>query len=135
MDSQRKVPCLIDVGGVGAGVVDQADGFTFIPINSSELARLEDRYMNTRCQLWFDAANIAREGLMDLSRLPSKMIQELGRQLLAPVYDVDSAGRLRVEEKAQTKKRIRCSPDHADAFNLAWLTYGGNSEAVSGHIG
>src|SRR5262249_47717382 len=41
------------------------------------------------------------------------------QQLLAPAWELDAAGRRKVEPKDETKEKIGRSPDDADAFNLA----------------
>ncbi len=121
-NKERAIPILIDsTGGFGGGVVDQAGGYSFVGINSSEKSSKPDRWRNTRSELWFTSVDYAKQGLLDVSRLPRAMIQEIGRQLLAPTYSVDAAGRQVVEEKAQTVKRIKCSPDLADSFNLTYF--------------
>ena len=132
---QRRVKVAIDVGGVGGGVIDQADGFNFISVNSNELARQETRFTNVRSELWWAARDVADKGELDISRLSQKSQLELGRQLMAPMYALDMSDRIRVEEKAQTKKRLKCSPDHADAFNLAYYPVHSGNERVSGIIG
>jgi hypothetical protein len=44
--------------------------------------------------------------------------------MLAPAWDVDTAGRRAVEPKDVTKEKIGRSPDDADAVNLAYLETG-----------
>ena len=129
--SPRKVPVLIDSSGVGAGVVDQADGHAFFGVNSGERAPDEEQYVNVRSQLWFCAASLAKEGVIDTSRLDRGARQEIARQLAAPTYSLDARGRFVVEPKDQTKKRIKRSPDDADAFNLAWWPHSAPVEVVS----
>ena len=51
-------------------------------------------------------------------------LARLRQQLLAPAWEVDSAGRRAVEKKDETKDKIGRSPDDADAFNLAYLEAG-----------
>lgn len=43
-------------------------------------------------------------------------------QLTAPRYGLDSSGRIKVEKKDETKKRIGRSPDDADALLLAFYS-------------
>ena len=114
------VPVLIDSCGVGGGVVDQNNGFNFIPVNSASRATQPDRYPNVRSELWFTAIEFARNGLMDLSHLDSTQLPRLRSDLMAPVYNLDPLNRRKVEEKERTKLRLGRSPDAADALNLAY---------------
>lgn len=59
-------------------------------------------------------------GRLDLSRLPDAARRRLRPQLVAPTWKLDSQGRRVVEPKADTKKRLKRSPDDADALNLAY---------------
>lgn len=127
----QHVPVLVDVCGVGAGVVDQRDGYSFIPVNSSSESQDQEKYGGLRSGLWFSTVELAREGLIDISRLPQHVRQEIGRQLQSPLYSLDLRGRLVVERKEITKKRLKRSPDDADAFNLAWWPYQRPMEVVS----
>lgn len=117
----RQVPCMIDEGGLGAGVVDQAGGYLFHGVSSAQKAFEEARFPNRRSELWFGTADLARAGLVDLSRLPGDVREQLRRQLLAPKYTLDAKGRSVVEPKDKTKETLRRSPDLADSFNLAYL--------------
>lgn len=118
----RLVPCKIDVVGLGAGVVDQAgrgdEKYNFIPVNSASSPVRENRYVKRRDELWETTVELAKRGLIEWSRLDKKAKDELSRQLLAPRYEYDGSGRMRVDQKDDVKKRIGRSPDDADALNL-----------------
>jgi hypothetical protein len=47
-------------------------------------------------------------------------------QLTAPKYHLDSSGRIVVESKDDTRKRINRSPDDADALLLAFYVPSGD---------
>jgi hypothetical protein len=119
----QSVACLIDAAGVGLGVADYANGYHFVPILSAKTASDAESYNNRRTELWFRAQKFAQVDLIDISRLPDDERRRLKVELLAPTYDFDPMNRLRVEPKKITKKKLRHSPDLADAFNLAcyWL--------------
>ena len=70
------------------------------------------------------AAEKAKAGLVYVGRLDRTTLARLRQQLLAPAWEVDSAGRRAVEKKDETKDKIGRSPDDADAFNLAYLEAG-----------
>lgn len=135
---ERQVPVLVDAtGGLGGGVVDHADGYNFIGVNSSEAALDEERFRNIRSELWFATAGLAKQGVIDISRALAgckNLERDLGHQLMAVKYDSDLANRLVVEDKDETKKVLKRSPDDADAFNLAYYPHQPLTERVAGHI-
>ena len=110
----------IDDDGVGGGVVDQADGYTFVGVSASASAIEAEKYPNRRSELWFSVAERADDGTLDLSRLPAETLRELRRQAMGPRWSLDSRGRRVVEDKRLTKKRIKRSPDGMDGLNLAY---------------
>lgn len=114
----------IDDDGVGGGVVDQRDGYRFVPISAAARAIDSEGYPNRRSELWFAVAERAMSRDLDLSRLPKAVQAELRRQCMAPRWKLDSQGRRVVEPKDDTKKRIGRSPDDADAMNLAYAPAG-----------
>ncbi len=121
----RAVPCLVDNGGPGALVVAKADGYNFVPLNSGADAANAELYENVRTELWFAVRDLAKAGLIDVSRLPASQREVIGQELRSPLYQAHPSGRWMVERKEVTKKRLKHSPDHADAFNLAYYPYAG----------
>jgi hypothetical protein len=127
-EDPKIVPIKIDDDGVGGGVVDNGDDFNFQSVSAAEVALETEMYPNRRSELWFATANRAREGRIDLSRIPEEMRKLIRRQLLTPKWKLDSDGRRVVERKEDTKKRLKKnnpelaggSPDDADALNLAY---------------
>lgn len=119
---RRKVKLLIDDDGLGGGVTDRLaeQKFNVFPVNAGTNAIESDSYPNRRSELWFTVVKRARERRLDLSRLPGSVRANLRRQCLAPLYTYDSEGRRVVEPKEKTKKRVKRSPDDADAMNLAY---------------
>ena len=109
----------VDDDGVGGGVVDQAGDFDFRGCGAGERAVRPDDYPNRRSEMWFDVAQRAAQGDLDLSRLPADSLKLLRRQAMAPRWRLDSAGRRVVEAKHETKRRLGRSPDDMDALNLA----------------
>lgn len=116
----RRVQVKIDDDGVGGGVVDQADGYRFDPVNAGTKAVEEDGYPNRRSELWFVTAELARHRRLSFARLAASDQRELRRQCMAPTWQVDNQGRRVVEPKDRTKKRLGRSPDDMDAVNLAY---------------
>lgn len=106
---------LVDVIGIGAGVVDRLHelGLPVRGVNVAESAAVGERFMRLRDELWWKG----REWLMGQStRLADD--DALIAELTAPRYEITSAGKLKVESKDDLKKRGLPSPDLADAFLL-----------------
>lgn len=110
----------VDDDGVGGGVTDQADDYSFVPLHAGAKAIEEEKYPNRRSELWFVVAKRADENRLSLSKLDAETRRELRRQAMAPTWKQDSDGRRVVESKADTKRRIKRSPDDMDAVNLAY---------------
>jgi len=126
--SMQPSTILIDVIGMGAGVVDRLRelGLPARGVNVSEAAAINTRFSRARSELWWKA----REWLMrqdvclpvadpDLNPRHDPA-ETLASELVVPRYGFTSDGKLLVEPKADTKKRMRKSPDVADAFVLTF---------------
>lgn len=106
---------VVDDAGVGGGVTDRLNELAEFEVRDFNAARVATRpsdYPNRRSESWFDLADALP--LLDLDD-----DGELAADLLAPRYVIDSQGRRLVEAKAETKRRLRRSPDRADAVAMA----------------
>jgi phage terminase large subunit len=121
-DASRPVEILVDVIGMGAGVVDRLKelGAPVRGINVAEAPSVKERYRRLRDELWF----AAREWFeaRDVS-----MPDDAGliSELTSVKYDVPgSQGKLVVESKDLMKRRLpeMGSPDLADAFILTFAS-------------
>lgn len=110
---RKPVRIVVDVVGVGGGVVDQlkAEGWGVVAYNAGAAARRPDLYPNRRSELWFELAE-ALPGL-DLDG-----DEQLLADLTAPLFSYDARMRRVVEPKDRTKQRLGRSPDRADAVML-----------------
>ncbi len=113
----KPLAILTDVIGLGAGVVDRLGelGLPVRGINVSEAPSLGGNYAALRDELW--AQGKAWLEARDC-RLPQD--ERLKYELTVPRYSFTSAGKLKVESKAEMKKRGIRSPDVADAFMLTF---------------
>jgi hypothetical protein len=122
MAEARKYPAVattvvVDDDGVGGGVTDILReklaplGYTIVGFNAQNTAYQPDDYPNRRSELWFAMAD-------KLPHLDLDPDDQLAADLTAPVYDYDMHGRRKVEQKADTKKRLGRSPDRADMVLL-----------------
>ena len=78
-------------------------------------------FPNMRSALWFEAAELAMEGKVSIAKLPLHLRDKILDELRTPIYVVDSIRRRVVESKDAMKRRLKHSPDLADAFNLSLL--------------
>lgn len=81
-------------------------------INSSETARDEDAFFNVRAEMWWYTMQLIQD-----KNIPFPEDEELRRQLTAVRFKVvNSNGKIQLEPKEETKKRLGRSPDQADTF-------------------
>jgi len=112
---RRPVEIMVDVIGLGAGVVDRLCemGLPARGVNVSEASTVKDKYMNRRAELWFEL----REWFLKRDcRIPDE--PTLITELTSPRYQFTSVGKLKMETKEEMKKRGLRSPDVADALML-----------------
>jgi phage terminase large subunit len=106
----------VDVGGLGAGVVDVLRRVTWIDVvavNAAETSRYPDRFRNTRAELWWCARRWLERG----GTMPED--QRRDAELLAARYSHTTAMQVQIESKDEMKRRMGRSPDRADALALA----------------
>lgn len=111
----RPVEILVDVIGVGAGVVDRLKelGLPVRAINVGESAASRERFMRLRDELWWKAREwFERRDV----KMPDD--EELVGQLTSVGYDVTSNSKIKVWSKDQIREAGMDSPDLADAFCL-----------------
>jgi hypothetical protein len=103
-----------DTGGYGASAIDSMNlaGLPVMPVNFSGKA-IDPRYFNLRSEMWFRLRDWVRAG----GSLPNE--PDLLRELTAPTYTFFK-GKFRLEEKEQIKKRLKFSPDKADALAITF---------------
>ena len=116
----------IDSIGVGWGVAsvlktwgsEQRHNSKIIAVNVAERARDSNRFMNQRAEMWWNARNLLQpknEGMQDV-RL--EIDHRCAAQMTGPTYASDSSGRIKIESKADMKRRGIPSPDRAEAILL-----------------
>jgi len=115
----------VDTIGIGWGVVgrlqelrgEQKHQAQIVPVNVGEASRDTTKWPKLRDQLWWEVGReLTRSHAWDLRAVDEVTVA----QLIAPTYTVDSANRVKVERKEDTKKRLKRSPDDADALLLAY---------------
>ncbi|MCU1494853.1 MAG: hypothetical protein JWO62_2617 [Acidimicrobiaceae bacterium] len=115
----------IDTIGIGHGAGDRmaelgregAHDADVVRVNVGESSTRPERFPKLRDQLWWEVGRrLSTDHAWDLSACDEATVA----QLTAPKYALDSSGRIKVEPKAETKKRLGRSPDEADALLLAF---------------
>lgn len=113
----------VDVIGVGWAVAGRLEGLydegvhraQVVRVNVGEASSDPQRFPKLRDELWWDyGRRLITEAVADLSDMDEKTIA----QLIAPTWK-PVGGRVQIEPKAETKKRLKRSPDDADAWLLA----------------
>jgi len=113
----NRVPCTIDIIGLGAGVYDRLKEQR-LPVaahQGSQRAARPDKFKNRRSEVWWTFRVMMEEELIDLD--PEDDI--LAAQLGSVKWGVDSSGRIYVETREDIRERGLPSPDRADAAILA----------------
>lgn len=114
--SQRPTEILVDVIGIGAGVLDRLVELKLPArgINVSESPSVfSERYVNMRAELWFKGRDWLAAKDCNLAG-----DEKLGSELIGPRFKYTSNGKIQVESKEDMKKRGVKSPNRADAFLL-----------------
>lgn len=118
--SDRPEEILVDVIGIGSGVVDRLLELK-LPvrgINVSESPALGDRFRNLKAELTWNARDWFFKRDCNLAGDDA-----LGGELVAIKYKLTSTGKLQIESKDEMKKRGLRSPDLADAFFLTFASH------------
>lgn len=112
--SMERGDCAIAVDeiGVGGGVVDRLKelGRTVYAINSCEKSD-NPKCFNRRAEIWENAAEMFSNGDVELHLTDTV----LKNQLLSPTFSIRGS-KILIESKEDIKKRLRRSPDRADAY-------------------
>lgn len=114
MNKHKLNDAVIDTIGIGKGIVDRLGelGKNVIPVNSAEKASDSDKFSNIRAEIWWRL----------LEKIQAREVEypedaELRKELSSVRYKVvNSNGKIALEPKLDTKKRLGRSPDRADAF-------------------
>ena len=111
------VQALVDVVGIGAGVVDRLkeQREPVIGLNAGAAPRDKKRFANARAEWCWGLRERFERG--EIAICPD---DELAAQLAGIRYAIDSRGRIQIESKEDMRSRGIASPDIADALMLAF---------------
>jgi hypothetical protein len=119
----------IDSVGIGWGVAGHLNRMkregkhsaTIIKVNVGAASSRPDRFPRLRDEIWWEIGhNLTEQGGWDLAEIDDKTAADLTE----PKWKPDPRGRVQVEPKVDTKKRLGRSPDDADALLLAFYAGG-----------
>jgi hypothetical protein len=113
----------VDAIGIGAGVEDQLR-YAGVPtgaVNVAESSAQSERFQRLRDELWW----AVREFFMSRTCSISQGIRpQIKQQIIADIqdihYDYTPVGKIKIEDKAEMKKRLGFSPDIGDALCLTF---------------
>jgi hypothetical protein len=127
----RPAEILVDVIGLGAGVVDRLKEMDFVPIrgiNVAESPAMTQKYLRLRDELWFRCREFLEQ--RDCC-MPED--DQLKHELTAPRFKFQSNGKLKVESKDELKRRGNRSPDLADALMLTFASNAARASSARGY--
>jgi hypothetical protein len=123
---------VVDVIGLGAGVVDRLQELERETISFNSAARTdmhdshgEFTFPNQRSAAWWNLRELLDPDNPDPLTLPDD--EQLAAELSAPRWRVLAGAKIQVEPKDDTRKRIRRSPDSADAVVMSLFYFGVDS--------
>jgi len=129
---ERPSEILIDVIGLGSGVVDRLaeQNLPVRGINVAESPSTKKNYLNLRAELWFEVKDwLAKRDC----RLP--IDDELASELASPLYKYTSSGKIKIESKDEMRKRGIKSPDKADALALTMASSAASFSGSGNYFG
>lgn len=142
LDANDGMQAIVDVIGVGGGVVDQLreQKKLVVAFNASEskaIAHLTDRsgelhFLNTRAAAWWNLREMLDPAFGATLALPPD--PELTGDLCAPRWKIMSGGKIQVEAKDDIKKRLGRSPDAGDTVMQACWTITSSGSAFLEHL-
>lgn len=124
IDNEKPYRVFVDVGGLGAGIVDRlqelCDRDIIVAVNAGSSPFDARKYLNKRAEMWA----LCKEWLNDEGGAQIPNSDSLHADLCGIRYKVDSNSRLVMEQKAEMKKRGVRSPDESDSLCLTFAMPG-----------
>ena len=112
INQYRPSATFVDGVGVGAGVVDRLRQLSYdiIEVNAGSRPQEDELYFNKRSEMWARMRDWLSNGA-DIPKDP-----HLRKALIGIEYGFDDKDKIRLERKADMKKRGEASPDEGDAL-------------------
>lgn len=119
IEREHPARVFVDVGGLGAGIVDRLHELghrdIVVGVNAGASPLDGKRFFNKRSEMWALCREWLATGLVQIPDLDS-----LHADLCGITYKVDSVSRLKMESKADMKSRGIRSSDEADSLCLTF---------------
>lgn len=119
INTERPAKVFVDIGGLGAGIVDRlkelGHGQVVIGINAGSSPLDARKYSNKRSEMWGELKSWLED---EPCQIPDS--DELHSDICGTRYRIDSNSRLVMEKKEDMKKRGIRSSDTADALCLTF---------------
>jgi hypothetical protein len=117
-DKNDWVRAIVDVPGVGGGVVDRLAELELpvVPYNGGEAPIDNERFVNARAEDYWTLRERFEQGEIDIDPDDDKLAAQLG----SIKWGIDSRGRIKIESKDDMRKRGLPSPGRADAMAIAF---------------
>ena len=120
---RERVIVAVDANGLGRGLADNLKDFGLpvravltqsSPTRGKNLQGV-DKFAKLRDQLWWETKE-----WFETENVSIPNCTDLVKELQAPTYQLDDKGRIKVEGKQDLRKRLKASPDYADALCLTF---------------
>lgn len=110
------VPAIVDVVGIGGGVVDNLNmlDLNIIPFNGGDPAFDDRRFRNRRAEAYWKLREMGENNEVDLDAFD----EPLSAQLTVLKWAIDRKGRIFLESKEDMRRRGLPSPDRADCVMM-----------------
>jgi len=119
MNEYKPDGVFVDVGAMGAGVVDRLRQLRYMvtEVNFGGAALNPDRYINIRAEMYFKVRAWMESG----GAIPND--PALKSELSVVEYEFNRAGKIQLEAKEKVKEKIGKSPDMADSLALTFANH------------
>lgn len=116
-DGILPVPSVVDVVGLGAGVVDElrSRNLNIVPFHPQERPFEPQYYRDRKAECFWHYREMFEQGMVDLEESD----EELTAQLTSIKWYIDRHGKINIESKDDMRRRGLPSPDRADASMMA----------------
>jgi hypothetical protein len=113
----------VDTTGMGAGVFDQmkSKGANVLAVDFARNAGRSEVYDNLRAEMAFNLSEALRDEKLGLSPGLPRIVLDDMREMR--YKHQQKTGRLLLEDKHETRRRIGRSPDYSDGVMLAWYAH------------
>lgn len=111
----------VDRNGCGSGALSGLleDGLSAVGVHWGEAAQEPSLYLNSKAEDWWNLRESFRLG--EIAIAPLGEDEEMVMEDLSGVnYEQQSNGKIRIEDKAKTKKRLKRSPNTGDAVVIGF---------------